>query len=79
MALALRGSTTDRLGARPGQPQARPPALGCLFVSFLFWCPLPFALPVSTRGPVVFQIVVMTLWPQDGPRITTPTGPRAPP
>lgn len=49
MVLALRSSTTDRRASPPpGQLQVRPPARGCSFVFFLFWCPVPFVLPVST-------------------------------
>lgn len=70
MAPALRSSTTDRLGRLLGQlrrplhsdaSSSPPPS---------FQCPCPFVLPVSTRAPVVFQVTVLNLLPQDWPHVT---------
>lgn len=76
MAPALRSSTTDRLGRLLGQlrrllhldaSSSPPPS---------FQCPCPFVLPVSTRAPVVFQVTVVNLLPQDWPHATMLMGSR---
>lgn len=78
-AQALHTSTTDRPGpasAQQLQVHSRTRMLSRLLPILV----LPFVLPVSTKGaPVVFQVLVMSLWSQNWPRITTPAGPRPQP